>query len=268
MFILIPMAGEGKRFADAGYSLHKPIIPTIDYRSGNEIPMVVCATNDLYDAHNDANSLIYIDRDFHRIDGVETIIKQYYPYAEFINVNTLTEGQACTCLLAKDRINNGEPLLIASCDNGMIYSKDSYEAAKQSADILVFTFRNNDSVLKKPDAYGWMRIDNELNVTGVSIKKSISNNPLNDHAVTGTFWFRKGCSFVDAAERMIRANDRINNEFYVDQVIKYAIDMKLTVKVFEVDRYLCWGTPDDYENYNDTYKYWKKFRMSSFYMGN
>jgi hypothetical protein len=41
------MAGEGKRFAEAGYKICKPAIPTLDRRTGKTYPMVVCATMDL-----------------------------------------------------------------------------------------------------------------------------------------------------------------------------------------------------------------------------
>jgi bifunctional N-acetylglucosamine-1-phosphate-uridyltransferase/glucosamine-1-phosphate-acetyltransferase GlmU-like protein len=261
------MAGEGKRFSDAGYTAHKPVIPTLDYRTGKTAPMVVCATNDLYGSQSELTSLIYVDRSFHKKDGVEDVIRQYYPKAEFITVDALTDGQARTCLLAKEQINNSEPLLIASCDNGMIYSQEKYEERKKNADVLVFTFRNSDAVLKNPDAYGWMRVDENSNVEDVSIKKSISDNPMLDHAVTGAFWFRRGDIFVEAAERMIAVNDRIKGEFYVDQAVKYALDKGYAVKVFEIERYLCWGTPEDYESYQNTYKYWVDFVKGTHYLG-
>ena len=108
MKILIPMAGAGKRFSDEGYKLSKPVIPTIDRRTGKEYPMVVCATLDLPGLKGDGSNLIYVDRDFHKKDGVEDKIKEFFPKASFITVDKLTEGQACTCLLAKEKINNNE----------------------------------------------------------------------------------------------------------------------------------------------------------------
>ena len=146
MKILIPMAGEGKRFSDAGYKLSKPIIPTIDRRTGKEYPMVVCATLDLPGLETDGNNLIYVDRDFHKKDGIEEKIKEFFPKANFITVDKLTEGQACTCLLAKEKINNNEELLIAGCDNGMIINQNKFEKMKKECDALVFTYRNNEAV--------------------------------------------------------------------------------------------------------------------------
>ncbi len=263
MNILIPMAGAGSRFVQEGYKIHKPAIPTIDRRSGKEIPMVVAATLDLpsanYDSCQKTNNIIYVDRDFHQKDGVESEIKKFIPQAKFITINYLTEGQASTCLLAKELIDNDEELLIAGCDNGMVFDEKKFATMRKSSDVLVFTYRNNEAVLENPAAYGWIGVDAENKVTKVSVKKPISDNPLKDHAIVATFWFKKGCDFVRATKKMIAQNDRINGEFYVDLVIKYCVELGLETKAFEIDRYIGWGTPKDYENYQKTFKYWEGF---------
>ena len=259
MNIIIPMAGAGQRFIEKGYSLHKPAIPTIDRRSGRELPMVVCAVLDLPGIEDSGDNITFIDRDFHKRDGVEVEIKKHFGKAQFITIDNLTEGQASTCLLAKAAINNGEPLLIAGCDNGMIIDTEKFDALTKECDVIVFTYRHNESVLRNPNAYGWVIAGDKGEITGVSVKKAVSEEPMNDHAIVATFWFREGRIFINAAEKMIRKNDRINNEFYVDQTIKYVLDDGYDARIFEVDRYICWGTPRDYEEYQSTIKYFKGF---------
>ena len=259
MKILIPMAGEGKRFQEEGYKVSKPSILTYDRRTGRQVPMAVCATFDLPGVEKDGSNVIYIDRDFHKADGTENRIKEYFAQAKFLTVDHLTQGQACTCLLAEELINNGEELLIAGCDNGMELDIASFAQKKTQADMLVFTYRHNESVLANPNAYGWMVTDNADNITDISIKKAISDHPMEDHAVVATFWFRRGDIFVAAAERMIAENDRINGEFYVDQVVKHVLALGYTAKVFEIARYIGWGTPADYEKYQKTFEYWNGF---------
>ncbi len=259
MNIIIPMAGEGKRFSEKGYTVHKPAIPTIDRRTGRELPMVVCAVLDLPGVEAGGANVTFIDRDFHKRDGVEQAIRNEFPNAGFLTTDRLTEGQACTCLLARDRIDNAQELLIAGCDNGMIFDADRFEREKQQADCLVFTYRNNESVLINPDAYGWMIADEENTITGLSIKKAVSENPMKDHAVVATFWFREGSIFVRAAQKMIAENDRINGEFYVDEVVRHVLALGYRAKVFEIGRYIGWGTPEDYENYMQTIRYWERF---------
>lgn len=259
MNIIIPMAGAGKRFSDAGYTVSKPAIPTIDRHTGKLFPMVACAVLDLPGVEKNGANVTFIDRDFHKRDGVEDAVREVFPGARFLTVSHLTEGQACTCLLARELIDNRTELLIAGCDNGMAMDMDAFEDAKQYADCLVFTYRHNEAVLSNPDAYGWMITDPDGMITGVSVKKAISDRPMEDHAVVATFWFREGSIFVRAADRMIAEDDRINGEFYADEVIRYVLEMGYRAKVFEIDRYLCWGTPTDYENYMDTVHYWERF---------
>lgn len=257
--ILIPMAGAGQRFADAGYTVHKPAIMTVDRTTGQEKPMVVCATKDLPGVAADGSNVIYVDRNFHQTDGVEDAIRAWYPQAAFITVDHLTEGQACTCMLAEPYLDPEQPLLIAGCDNGMDIDRDAFDALTKECDCIVFTYRHNEAVLANPNAYGWMIADADGNITGTSIKKAISDRPMEDPAVVATFWFRRAAVFIEATKKMIAENDRINGEFYVDQTVKHVLDLGYRAKIFDIDRYVGWGTPADYEGYQKTWNYFKAF---------
>lgn len=254
----MPMAGEGSRFKNEGYKLHKPVIPTTDWRTGQTVPMVIAAAKDLPGIKTQ-DSIIFIDRSFHKTDGVQDVIKLHFPNSKFVTLKHLTEGQACSCLEAKNLLDLEDELVIGGCDNGMIFSLEEFITFIKDADVIIFTYRNNEAVSRNPDAYGWVQVDNELEAKSVSVKKAISSNPMRDHAIASSFWYRKAKYFVEAAEMMIQANDRINNEFYIDQSLNYCIQAGLRVKVFEINKYLCWGTPADYETYESTIKYWKNF---------
>lgn len=267
MNIMIPMAGEGQRFKDAGYQIHKPVVETTNYRNGKKMPMVVCATMDLPQVKADGSNVIYIDRDFHKAEGVEERIKDYFPKAQFVTLDKLTEGQACTCLKAECYLKQDEELLIAGCDNGMVIDEKEFVKQKRECDAMIFVYRHNPAVCENPSAYGWAitRENNELEK--MSIKVPVSDNPMEDFAVVATFWFKRGDIFTKAAKKMIEENDRINGEFYVDEVMTHVKDMGYCVKVFEVERYIGWGTPKDYENYEKTLQYWKYFVKNNEFLG-
>lgn len=246
MINVIPLAGEGKRFKDENHTTPKPLILV----SGK--PMVIQAAHAL----PKAEKWIFVCRREHVIDyKLDETIRSYYPDAKIIVVDALTEGQASTCLLAKELINNDEELIIGACDNGMIWNKKKFEETKQDTDCLVWTYRNNTTVKKKPEAYGWVVVDENNNVKKTSVKIPISNTPMKDHAIAGAFWFKKGNIFVSAAEEMIEKNDKVNGEFYIDQCINYVVSAGLRVKIFEVEKYICWGTPEDLKKF----QYWESF---------
>ncbi len=245
MIKLIPMAGEGSRFKAEGYTTPKPLLPITNK------PMVVQATLALPPAEKN----IFILRDFHITEfQIDKTIKKYIPNAELLILDKLTEGQAATCLHAKNLINNSEELIIGASDNGMIYNFEKFEQLKQNSDAIVFTFKNNQTVLAKPEAYGWVIADEQNIISDAKVKYKMPN-PMQNHAIVGTFWFREGSYFVQAAEQMIAQNIRINNEFYVDECINNLIGMGKKVVAFEIDHYICWGTPNDYNTFN----YWENY---------
>ena len=124
---------------------------------------------------------------------------------------------------------------------------------------MIFTFRNNPAVRRNPQAYGWVSVDAGGLATKISVKTPISQEPLKDHAITGAFWFRRAADFVTCAEQMISANARVAGEFYIDTCMNFLIEAKRCVRVFEVDRYVSWGTPNDLR----TYEYWQRYFTES-----
>ncbi len=241
MTILIPMAGEGKRFSQAGYKISKPLIP-VDGK-----PMVIKALDMIPKSKNE--NIILICRDFHIKSGIDIEISKYYKDVKFITLDYLTQGQACTCLVAENYINNNEELFIGACDNGFIYNLDKYKNLKSKADVIVFTYKGSKKAVKNPEQFGWILSDNQGKINKVSVKKAISDTPEKDSIITGAFWFRQGNFFVQSAKDMIEKNQRINNEFYVDKCIDNAITLGLNVYEFETDEFLCWGTPEELNDY-------------------
>ena len=261
MKILIPMAGAGKRFSDAGYTIPKPLLPTTYLEDGKKYPMVVCAVKDVEKLRNaeEETETIFIYRSDRDNSSVADMLKKTFDNVRIIGVDYLTEGQAATCLLAKEYINNDEALLIAGCDNGMVVNKKTFDNMSKDSDVIVFTYRHNDCVLRNPNAYGWVQVAENNIITDVSVKKALSDNPMEDHAIVASFWFKRGKDFVNCTEKMIKADDRVNDEFYIDKVIKYCLAEGLKIRAYEVERYLCWGTPNDYEKYEKTIEYWWDF---------
>ncbi|WP_321311692.1 sugar phosphate nucleotidyltransferase [Halarcobacter sp.] len=245
---LIPLAGRGSRFAKVGYKNPKPLIDV----SGK--PMIIQAANSL----PNSKEHIYVTLQEH-LDNypLEKALKKEYPKSKIIPINEVTEGQAITCSLGLKDVDESKSLLIAATDNGMIYNKEKYQKLIDSDDVdaIIFTFRHHISSKNNPQMYGWVKIDDNDNATGVSVKVPISDNPYEDHAVVGTFWFKKVEYYNKALKNLLDKDIRVNGEYYVDSLMDELIEMGLKVKVFEVDDYICWGTPDDYE----TFVYWQSF---------
>nr|MBL0702940.1 NTP transferase domain-containing protein [Sulfurospirillum sp.] len=244
---LIPLAGRGSRFAKVGYKNPKPLIDV----SGK--PMIIQAANSLPNTQKH----IFVTLQEH-LDSypLQETLKAQYPSSNIIAIDEVTQGQAITCSLGLKDVDENASLLIAATDNGMIYNKEKYQQLieDENVDAIIFTFKNHISSKNNPQMYGWVKTEDNTAI-GVSVKVPISNDPYNDHAIVGTFWFKKVSYFNEALENLIQKDIKVNGEYYVDSLMGELIQMNLNVKVFEVDDYICWGTPDDYK----TFVYWQSF---------
>jgi len=234
------MAGEGQRFVNAGYNTPKPLIEI------DGLPMVVQAAKTL----PPADKWIFICREEHIRDyGIDLILDSYFPGTKIITVGYSTMGQASTCLLAKESLRPDDQLTIGACDNAMDYDLNVLNEKFFNADALVWTFRKNPTVLRNPKMYGWVEIDQTGQAKKISCKSPLSKQPLNDHAVVGTFSFKRAETFIRCVDSMIDKDRRINNEFYMDVALDECIQLGSVVLPLEVQKYICWGTPKDLIEY-------------------
>lgn len=247
--LVVPMAGLGQRFVDEGYALTKPLI----HVSG--LPMVVQATRDLPAAEK---QVFVLRKDMIGYLDVANELKTIYPQAIIKNIDRVTEGQACTALIGIDSLeeNSGAtyaPITVGACDNGALYDSDALNKliANPAVDIIVWAVRGYPNAKRYPKMFGWIESVDGL-IRSISVKKPLAN-PESDPIVMGTFTFRRGHDFRASLDRLIAINGRVNGEFYIDSLINEAIKLGLQCHIFEVDCYLCWGTPNDLR----TFDYWQ-----------
>jgi len=233
MKILIPMAGEGSRFAKENYTFPKPLIDV----EGK--PMIQAVVENLdFDA-----TYIFMVRKEHltKYSGLKTTLHRITNgNFEVVEVDGLTEGAACTTLLAKHLIDNDEELLIANSDQIVEYSSENFKTLKSltSVDGIIFTFH---AVHPK---WSFVRVNSRGIITELQEK-----NPISNIATCGIYWYRKGKDYVKYTEQMINKNIRVNNEFYVAPVYnEYILDNK-TLVPFYVHKMWGIGTPEDLNAY-------------------
>ena len=237
---LIPMAGNGKRFLDGGYIIPKPLIKI------NGIPMFVHAAKAL----PKADLFIFICLKSHVINfKIDKVIKSFFSKSKIIILDKKTNGQAVTCLQAEKLLKKDDILTIGACDNGMHYSIKKFDNKINKSDLVVWTFKSSKIVSKSPNMYGYIKTKRPDNAILVSCKKTISKFPGKDHTIIGAFSFKKAETFLKYTKALIKKNERINKEFYLDSVANLCISSGLKVKVNLVKKYIGWGTPKDFMDY-------------------
>lgn len=252
MQLVVPMAGLGERFRTGGYHLPKPLIPV------NEVPMVIRAVWDLPAADR---KIFVIHADHVRLHQIDEVLRQYFPDCRIVVTPHVTEGQACTVGLAGRELDPKDSVLVAACDNSHLY--DWLEFGRlvelEAYDCLIWTYRHDSRVLRRPEAHGWVRTrGNTREAESVSCKVPISQSPLEDHAISGCFWFRSAGQMLAAIDEQIASGERVGREFYLDVTPQVLIEQGARVGVFEVEKYIGWGTPEDLVDYDRWDRYFAR----------
>ena len=232
MNILIPMAGAGARFEQAGYSFPKPLIDV------NGKPMMQLIVENL---NIDARHIFIVQKSHYEQYNLKHLLSLITnDNCEVVQVDGITEGAACTTLLAKKFIDNDDPLIIANADQWIEWESNEFmwSMAGSNIDGGIVTFKATHP------KWSFARLGDDGFVSEVAEKKCIS-----DIATVGIYYWRKGNDYVKYAQQMIDKDIRTNNEFYVCPVFNEAIADGKKIKIYPVAKMWGMGTPEDLEKY-------------------
>ena len=227
MKILIPIAGRGKRFEDAGYSFPKPLI---DVNGKTMIQIIIENLN------FNAEHILICQKEHYEKYALKEVLELITENCKIIQVSEMTEGASCTALLAKELINNDEELIIAYGDQWINWNNQHFLTflPDNNADGGIVTFYSTHP------KWSFVKLDDEGKVTVVAEKKPISNI-----ATVGIYYFKKGKYFVESAEQMIKKNIRTNNEFYIAPVYNEMIQSNKKILHYPIAEMKGLGTPED-----------------------
>lgn len=227
MNILIPMAGAGSRFANAGYTFPKPLIEVLGK------PMIQLVVENL---NIDAKYTYVTQKEHYEKYNLRHLLNFITPDCNIVVTEGLTEGAACTTLLARQFINVDEPLLIANSDQYVEWNSSDfiYSMSNCRCEGGILVFKNTHP------KWSYVKTDDKGNVTELKEKQVIS-----DMATVGIYYWKKGSDYVKYAEQMIASDKRVNNEFYVAPVYNEAIEDGKKIKAYHVKEMWGIGTPED-----------------------
>jgi HAD superfamily hydrolase (TIGR01509 family) len=236
MNVLIPMAGAGSRFQQMGFTFPKPLI---DVKGKPMIQMVVENLN------IDANFIFIVQKNHRETYNLDTLLNLIAPNCKVVEVDGITEGAACTALLAKEFIDNDNPLFFANSDQFVEWDSNEffYKMNETDADGGIVTFKATHP------KWSFVKVDENGLVTEVAEK-----NPISNTATVGFYYWKHGTDFVRYAEEMIDKNITVNNEFYVCPVFNQAIEAGKKIRTFDIPKMWGVGTPEDLNYYLEHYK--------------
>ena len=229
--VLIPMAGLGSRFKDAGYVFPKPLVE-VDGK-----PMIQAVVESL---GVNAQYTYIVQKEHYEKYNLSYLLNLITPNCNIVQVDGVTEGAAVTCLLATEYIDNDSPLIMANSDQIVEWNSRQfvYDLMTKNADGGIATFKSTHP------KWSYAKIDQAGLVTEVAEKK-----PISDIATVGIYYWKHGSDFVKYAKQMIEKNIRTNNEFYVCPVFNEAIADKKRIFTSDIKKMWGVGTPEDLNYY-------------------
>lgn len=225
--ILIPMAGAGSRFSVAGYTFPKPLIE-VDHK-----PMIQVVVENL---NIKANFIYIVQKNHYQKYNLKYLLNLITPNCTIIQIDGVTEGAACTTLLAKEFIDNDKHLIIANSDQFVEWDSNGfyYSMTNDNLNGGMLTFKSTHP------KWSFVKLDKSGFITEIAEKK-----PISDIATVGIYYWDKGSDYVKYTKQMIKKNIRVNNEFYVAPVYNEAILDGLKFKSYNVNKMWGLGTPED-----------------------
>ena len=213
--IVIPMAGRGSRFADAGYKDPKPLIPV------RGVPMIKLVIDNLRPRR--PHRFVFIcQREHVAAYGLAPRLAAWAPGCAIVQLDGVTEGAACSVLTAEAYLDDS-PLMIANADQYLDVSMNDYLDAADGLDGMIMTMTASDP------KWSFVAVDERRLATQLAEKV-----PISDEATVGVYNFAHGRDFARAAREMIARDLRVNGEFYVAPVYNMLIEQGARIGIHNI----------------------------------
>jgi len=231
---IIAMAGSGQRFIDKNFKTPKPLIII------NNKPMFYYASKSL----PPSNKNIFICKKKITFNSkFKYYLSKFFAKNKVIDIKKKTNGQATTCKKASKYLKDDDIITYGSCDYSFNFNIKKFNQLIKFNDLIVFVNKPKIENIINFKEYGWVKKERNNFIQRIKCKNKISNKPQNDYVIIGCFTFKNKKIFHHCYNEMVKKKDKINNEYYMDIVAKYALKLKYNVKYILVKNFKSYGNP-------------------------
>jgi NDP-sugar pyrophosphorylase family protein len=270
MKIVIPMAGTGNRFVEKGYADPKPLIRVNGKR-------IIDYILDMFDTEND--EFVFICNDVHlATTNMEKILRAIVKNATIISMPQHKLGPVYTVQAAYDHIKDDEEVIISYCDNPHLWDRKDFETKMHEGGYAgcVLTHMGFHPHTLAHTKMAFVKGSNNI-LEEIKEKACYTDNPMQEHASTGVYYFSKGAYIKKYFDQAIAEKVQYNGEFYVTLVYNLLVCDGLKVGYYDTPYVTVFGTPEEVENFEAwatilketqvknvidlvaCYQYWKKY---------
>ena len=242
MKIIIPMAGSGQRFKDKGYKDPKPLIKVLNKR-------IIEYVIDGFDKYNDEFIFICNHDHIEKTDMLSVLRNLVYK-SQIISIRPHKLGPVYTVKQAFDYISDNEQIIISYCDAGLVWDYRKFLETIKITDVdgclATHTGFHPHSLFSGLMAH--CLIENNK-VLQVKEKSSYTDNPMDEQASSGTYYFKKGSDLKKYCNMAIDEEISYNGEYYITLIYNLLIRDNLNICSYLIDKVISLGTPAEIESY-------------------
>jgi NDP-sugar pyrophosphorylase family protein len=232
--IVIPMAGLGTRFTNAGINIPKPLVVV------NGKTLIEHAVESLKIEGN----YIFITRKYDDPtynEQLTQILRKIQPNCTEIMLEKDQLGAADAALHAKEYTDNDDELIITNCDQILEWDSNKFlkYIKENKADGVVVLYKSTSI----KDSYAEI-IDNK-------ISKIKEKDLISDNALIGVHYWKNGKDFVKSAEALLLSSLGLQKECYISETYNFLIKEGKSILPYAIpnNEYICLGTPEYVEIY-------------------
>ena len=233
------MAGEGSRFAKAGWTTPKPLIEL------RGVPLFQRAIGSVALPGVEMKYSFIVRQEHIDNQHIDRMIQDILPEARLFSVLKTTRGAVETCLVAEAAIDDDDAVVVMDCDlefrsvgyNQLVSKALSLPADEADGGALVSFESDNPR-------YSYALVDDDGRVLRTAEKEPISN-----HALCGAYFFGCGKDFKRIAHQLLDDGTHGKAEFYVSLLYNYLLAEGKIVRLATMEEYYSYGTPEELKNY-------------------
>ena len=228
------MAGIGQRFVQAGYTKPKPLIPVFGK------PMIAHVTS----MFSPTDKFVYICNDKHDIKEMRHALGWN---ANIVTMPSHKKGPVFTVKAAFDQIPDDEPVMVSYCDVVVNFDRLKFLMHVDDCDGCLVTHTGFHPHTLSATRMAFI-LEKDGQVLEVKEKASYTDNPQNEHASSGLYWFRSGALLKHYFDRALAEDATFNGEYYVTLIYNLLIRDNLKVRFYDTEQVAILGTPGELEN--------------------
>lgn len=268
MKIVIPMAGTGQRFVDSMYKDPKPLIKV----NGRHIIDYIVR---MFDRNEDDFIFLCNDKHLANTDMMQ-VLMNLVPKGKIVSIPAHKKGPVFTLIDHMDLMEDDEQVIVTYCDNPYLWDYKAFKkwVKDKNSDGVIMSHTGFHPHRLSTTMMAYMKQENGI-VTTIKEKECYTDNPMEEHASTGTYYFGRGAYIKKYFRKLMDENITYNGEYYVTLVYNLMIRDGLLVHSYLTDFAMVFGTPEEVENFEawqtilrktkneedalKCYRYWRKY---------